>query len=310
VFLVGVVPVYISYQPRVDLTGSVSVTLSSDARVALTMQGSISATVGYSKDRGWYADSNKSFSQDLDTKLGNELYAKAKAGTTFWLDIDVYGVIGMVIGLSGGVGIEAETRSFSNPLLLNPPYALEQFNVFAFLELPAKGTSIFGDKNFGNLFSLEFPLVELPEIQLDKAVLETCSGNNAIVLRLKALQKKYSLPIKNSIEEPHKWLFDMIDYYTVNSTDTTEVEFVLPQSVINETDFYHPPLGEIYFRTTPKIPGLDCTIVKSELLSALVSLEKFDCCSDDDCHQKFGNEAYLCNKNNRGQRWRTRVPSG
>jgi hypothetical protein len=274
------------------------------------MQGSISATVGYSKDRGWYADSNKSFSQDLDTKLGNELYTKAKAGTTFWLDIDVYGVIGMVIGLSGGVGIEAETRSFSNPLLLNPPYALEQFNVFAFLELPAKGTSIFGDKNFGNLFSLEFPLVELPEIQLDKAVLETCSGNNAIVLRLKALQKKYSLPIKNSIEEPHKWLFDMIDYYTVNSTDTTEVEFVLPQSVINETDFYHPPLGEIYFRTTPKIPGLDCTIVKSELLSALVSLEKFDCCSDDDCHQKFGNEAYLCNKNNRGQRWRTRVPSG
>jgi hypothetical protein len=84
------------------------------------MQGSISATVGYSKDRGWYADSNKSFSQDLDTKLGNELYAKAKVGTTFWLDINVYGVIGMVIGLSGGVGIEAETRSFSNPLLLTP----------------------------------------------------------------------------------------------------------------------------------------------------------------------------------------------
>jgi len=297
VFFVGVVPVYISYQPRVDLTGSVSVRLSSDASIALTMRGSISATVGYSKVRGWYADSSKSFSQDLDTKLGNELYAKAKAGATFWLDIDVYGVIGMDIGLYGGVGIEAETNSFSNPLLLNPPYALEQFDVFAFLELPAKGTSIFGNKNFGNLFSLEFPLLELPEIQLDRAALETCTGNNAVVLRLKAVQKKYSLPIKNSIEGPHEWILDVMNYYTVGNIDTTEVEFVLPRSVINETDFYHPPLGQIYFRTTPKIPGLDRTIVKSELLSTLVSLEKFDCCSDGDCYQKFGNGAHMCIRN-------------
>jgi hypothetical protein len=253
-------------EPKADLKGLVEVKLEAKAEVSIAQKGSIKFQAGY--DDGWTASSTQSFTKTTTIEVKGEASAKAEGGVVLTLGVSVYGLIGLDLGVYGGIRWEAKAQLVSNLVLLQAitPFEFTQFDLYAFIEGPVTGTSIFGDKEFGNLFSLPFMILTLPAVELKKVTpdgdaVRVCPGDgNALVLQAEAKQLPYEAFISNDIVPLHKWLddFDPEDdivakQYKIANDDTTTVTLSLSRNVAKQI---HPqpytiPSGKLWFRTTP-----------------------------------------------------------
>eukprot|EP00978_Attheya_sp_CCMP212_P019774 scaffold55719_cov86-Attheya_sp.AAC.3 len=276
-FTVFAVPVWINLRPKVDVSGAVSVELEGSAKVEVTQAGSISMSVYY--EGGWGSSNSKSFSQSIDTDVSAKATATAEVGAVLTLSTNVYGLVGVDLGLNGGLMWEAVAEASLNALL--ELFHFTKFDADAFVKAPVTGTSIFGNYNFGNLFELDFPLLKLPDVSLVKDSVISCNGDIAIELKAHAEAKEYTLPIANNIGATYDWIDDWNPegptttdrvaqlYQTVE--DSTAVTLKLLRSAIGDpdVDFYSIPVGTLVFETTADIPKLDEKIKFSETMTAI-----------------------------------------
>eukprot|EP00550_Attheya_septentrionalis_P000711 CAMPEP_0198288898 /NCGR_PEP_ID=MMETSP1449-20131203/7268_1 /TAXON_ID=420275 /ORGANISM="Attheya septentrionalis, Strain CCMP2084" /LENGTH=283 /DNA_ID=CAMNT_0043987135 /DNA_START=134 /DNA_END=982 /DNA_ORIENTATION=- len=170
-----------------------------------------------------------------------------------------------------------------------------------FVKAPVTGTSI-----FGNFFELDFPLLKLPDVSLVKDSVISCNGDIAIELKAHAEAKEYTLPIANNIGATYDWIddwnpegpttTDRVAQLNQTVEDNAEVTLKLLRSTIGDpgVDFYSIPVGTLVFETTADIPKLDEKIKFSETMNAMFGNLEFECCEDEDCDLKYGNDMYAC----------------
>jgi hypothetical protein len=298
----------------IDLEGNVEVELKASAEITMSQMGAVEV-VGYYEGAEFGGDATSSFSQELTTEVKGQASAKAEAAIVLTMRVLVYGVVGGDVGVKGGLKWEAVAEVIFNPVIALPPFHFTKFDIDAFAEAPVKilvtlpgfrgGRRI--NKDLGNLFELTYPLLRLPRAELEKVDVKKCNGANALELYARAVEQPYPYFIPNVLKDPHLWIDDFAPeglgesatpaapFYGINmETTQNNVVWSLPRADIATFRHFEIPTGDIYFKTTPFIPGIPLTLMFNESVTDLFGTQKFECCEKEECDILYPNDDFDC----------------
>jgi hypothetical protein len=134
-------PAKITFQPKIDVKGFVSVTLEASAEIKYESSGSVRGLAGY-EDR-WTSGGTASLTHKLTADVGAKASVAVDAGLVLTLSINLYELVGVDLNLDAGLKWGAEAELIRNPVLVEgAPYFLlyfTKFDVDTYAELPADG---------------------------------------------------------------------------------------------------------------------------------------------------------------------------
>jgi len=310
-FVVLGVPVWLLFVPKVTFEASASLTLEASVEVNVTQTGQ-AQIFGGREDEDYFFGGSASFSQDLTTEVVAQATAAAESCVTFTISVDAYGVAGVDLNLKACVNFDAKAEALTNLrlLLTPPPFEFTQFDVTSGMTAPIVGRAFGLEEELGSPLELEYPLLTLPDYELEKVDVQRCQGENALVMRAKMKRLPYTAFIPNQILNSHYWISDFdpeglaedanpIAPLLQLTGELTEdmATWTLPRSALSEDLDYQIPSGTIYLRSTATIPPLPFTLIKSASVTDLFGAEEFECCDDSDCDIKYPGDEFVCTNN-------------
>jgi len=183
------------------------------------------------------------------------------------------------------------------------PYRTIQFDTYmAILTLVSSSFSI---PDFGVnflIFEQDFFLLGIPNINTVSGGVQTCQGNDAIILTVNTELDKAIIPFLDDLKDG-KW-FGNFDGTVLsentnwelddNRENTESISMRLPRSAIaTQNAFEILPESSVILRATPEIlPFPPKSMFAKALLAEIFDdFEAFECCEDEDCVTKLGEPA-------------------
>jgi len=172
-------------------------------------------------------------------------------------------------------------------------------------------------KDFGlnfQIFKKDFLLLGIPEIKMELGDIETCQGDDAVILTVKTTLKKALIPFLNDLKDG-LWfgnfdgtvLAEDTQWVLEDDRDNTEsIVMKLPRAAIEFQDLFEiVPGASVILRATPEIlPFPPKSMFAKALLDEIFadSFTAFECCEDEDCVTKLGDptpeEERFCDADN------------
>ena len=303
VFMVGVVPVQMYWEPKLNLGMSGEVSASAKSSVGITLQGGTDMYVNFDLTNGLSTTNTPPtlvpayiFQRPDDAEAG----VKASIALVLSADCGIYeGLLEANLGVSVGLGMEVAIGI--QAVNLEPLPSLRKFDFNIEFAIPYSA-SVFGGKVVaGNIYETTWPIITLPKMNLEiledlKCTLGSENGSSGNLASLSLIAKEdYSKDaiLINEFTGDSIWYYEPEeDGWAISDSATKEVSLERSGPFASAS----PPKGNVIIGMKPKIPPIPLNILSSISLEALldgtseVKCLKADWCKGDEFFDALATE--------------------
>jgi len=289
-FMIGPVPIEISWQPKLDAKADITCSLEANAKFSAGFDGGSSMSAGMSLiPPDMYANYNPPTFNPYYSFDGVEASASLDATVAVILSVDVdfyKGLITTNTGLYLGVsfGTTVETTDVGSEVIL----ALSKFDLNLDFKIPfTVGTVLDDSLSFvdTNFYEQSWPILQLPEgrFRVGDHFCEVGDGSNTATIRDITVSPYSDSWIKSGFRGQADFYFDSEEWDVTRESSTS----VSIERQIVDSDS-HSAQGDVYVAIKPSIPPFPLPMVYSvDLADVLNTQDEVACLSAGSCSDSF-----------------------